>query len=152
MRLRVSSAQHDANTVDEDALRAIRAASTALQERWPEGESHARGKASRADDRVQAASVTAAAAAEGAAAPDRAADLTNLDLGGCTQLEVLPPRSNVTALTDLTPGQQLKGAAQIGQLTAHRPQPLRACWQLKKLPPQIGQLTASPTSTAAASS
>ena len=107
---------------DEDALRAIRAASTALQERWPEGESPRSWHG-----------VTWSG--------DRVRELNLYDSG----LEVLPPQiGQLTALTKLSlAGCPLnKLPPQIGQLTALTKLELQWCQQLKELPPQIGQLTA----------
>ena len=107
---------------DEDALRAIRAASTALQERWPEGESPRSWQdVEWSGDRVQ---------------------VLNLEGSG---LEVLPPQiGQLTALTKLIlrfcPLKELP--PQIGQLLALTHLYLDGCKQLKELPPQIGQLTA----------
>ena len=86
---------------DEDALREIRAASTVLQEQWPEGESPRWWEGVFwSGDRVQVL------------------NFSWWESG----LEVLAP--------------------QIGQLTALTNLDLYGCKQLKKLPPQIGQLLA----------
>ena len=106
---------------DEDALRAVREASTALQAWWPEGESPRSWKGvTWSDDRVQRL------------------DLENI------KLEVLPPQiGQLQALTELVLwGCPLKELPpQIGQLKALTVLWLNRCL-LKELPPEIGQLLA----------
>ena len=107
---------------DEDALRAIRAASTALQERWPDGQSpRSWFGVSWSDDRVQWLNFDSSGLEVLARQIGQLTALTELNLWSC-QLEELPP--------------------QIGQLLALTYLNLGGCKQLKKLPPQIGQLLA----------
>ena len=132
---------------DEDALRAIRAASTALQERWPEGESPRSWEGvTWSGDRVQELWLGNSGLEVLAPQIGQLTALTNLNLNFCKQLKELPPQiGQLTALTDLSLGgcEQLKELPPlIGQLTALSGLSLRYCEQLKELPPQVGQLTA----------
>eukprot|EP00964_Phaeocystis_antarctica_P041673 scaffold23835_cov60-Phaeocystis_antarctica.AAC.1 len=106
---------------DEDALRAMRAASPALQEWWPDGESlHSWKGVTWSDDRVQM-----------------------LDLEG-SKLEALPPQiGQLRALNTLylTRCPLVKLAPEIGQLQALTSLGVHYC-PLKELPPEIGQLLA----------
>ena len=100
---------------DEDALRAIRAASTALQEQWPEGESpRSWDRVEWSDDRVQKLDLHRSWLEELPPQIGQLTALTELDLEGCEQLKELPP--------------------QIGQLTALTGLDLGGCRQLKELP------------------
>ena len=107
---------------DEDTLRAMRAASPALQEWWPDGESPRSWKGVRwSDDRLQV-----------------------LNFEG-SKLEVLPPQiGQLQALTwlDLTNCRQLKELPrEFGQLKALTKLALYKC-PLKELPPEFGLLLA----------
>eukprot|EP00964_Phaeocystis_antarctica_P024886 scaffold13951_cov54-Phaeocystis_antarctica.AAC.2 len=109
------------STTDEDALRAMRAASPALQEWWPDGESPRSWKGVEwRDGRVQ-----------------------ELDLSG-SELEVLAPEiGQLRALTNLVlnrcPLKELP--PEIGQLRSLTDLVLVRC-PLKELPPEFGQLLA----------
>ena len=109
------------SNADEDTLRAMRAASPALQKWWPDGESPRSWQGVKwSDDRVQ-----------------------ELNLG-FSKLEVLPPQiGQLQALTDLyLTGCLLKELPpEIGQLQALTNLDLYGCL-LKVLPPEIGQLRA----------
>ena len=131
---------------DEDALRAIRAASTALQERWPEDESPRSWRGVEwSDDRVQELDLEDSGLEVLAPQIGQLTALTDLSLVGCEQLKELPPQiGQLPALTrlNLRYCEQLKVLTpQIGLLTALTHLDLRGC-PLKELPPQIGQLTA----------
>ena len=76
---------------DEDALRAIRAASTALQERWPEGESPRSWRGVEwSDDRVQKLNLHRSGLEELPPQIGQLTALTNLILLNCEQLTLAP--------------------------------------------------------------
>ena len=101
---------------DEDALRAIRAASTALQEEWLEGKSPRSWEEVKwSDDRVQKLDLERSGLEVLAPQIGQLTALTNLSLWSCS-LKELPP--------------------QIGQLTALTELALDGCEQLEELPPQ----------------
>ena len=81
-------------TADEDALRAIRAASTALQEEWPEDESPRSWRGVRwSGDRVQALILQDSGLEVLAPQIGQLTALTNLNLSACMQLKELPPQT-----------------------------------------------------------
>ncbi|MGB0684554.1 MAG: hypothetical protein ACPGOV_17765, partial [Magnetovibrionaceae bacterium] len=89
-------------TADEDALRAIRAASTALQKLWPEGKSPRAWKGVEwSGDRVQELHLAKSGLEVLAPQIGQLTALTGLGLFGCP-LEKLPPQiGQLLALTDL---------------------------------------------------
>jgi len=110
------------STADEDALRAIRAASPALQEWWPDGESPRSWKGvTWSDDRVQGLDLRYSGLEVLAPQIGQLQALTDLDLRGCPLKELPPQVGLLLALTDLD---------------------LSGCRLLKELPPQVGQLLA----------
>ena len=88
---------------DEDALWAMRAASTALQERWPEGESpRSWAGVTWSGDRVQELSLNGSGLEVLAPQIGQLTALTALELSYCKQLKELPPQiGQLTALTRL---------------------------------------------------
>ena len=79
---------------DEDALRAIRAASTVLQEKWPEGESPRSWRGVKwSCDRVQELNLYNSGLEVLASQIGQLTALTKLVLSGCKQLKQLPPHT-----------------------------------------------------------
>ena len=79
---------------DEDALSAIRAASAALQEWWPEGESPRSWRGVKwSGDRVQELDLQDSGLEVLAPQIGQLTALTYLNLYGCKQLKELPPMS-----------------------------------------------------------
>ena len=90
------------SNADEDALRAMRAASPALQEWWPDGESPRSWRGvTWSDDRVQELNLYGSKLEVLAPQIGQLQALTNLDLEGCP-LKGLPPETGqLKALTYL---------------------------------------------------
>jgi serine/threonine protein kinase len=132
---------------DEDALRALRAmraASPALQERWPDGESPRSWQGVRwSDDRVQGLDLQNSGLEVLAPQIGQLQALANLNLYGCPLKELPPQIGLLLALTYLNLGNcPLKELPpQIGQLQALTILNLGNC-PLKELPPQVGKLLA----------
>ena len=110
------------SNADEEALRAIRAASPALQEWWPDGVSPRSWQGVKwSDDRVQELHLRDSGLEVLAPQIGQLQALIYLVLEDCKQLKELPP--------------------QVGQLQALTVLALQEC-PLKELPPQVGQLLA----------
>ena len=129
---------------DEDTLRALRAASPALQEYWPDGESPRSWKGvTWSDDRVQELNLSTCPLEALPPEIGQLKALTKLDLSTCP-LEALPPEiKQLQALTELTLSRCEHVAAlpaEAGQLQALNTLRLDGCKKLLVLPPEIGQL------------
>ena len=87
---------------DEAALRAMRAASPALQEWWPDGESPRSWRGvTWSDDRVQKLDLKGSKLEVLAPQIGQLQALTNLDLEGCPLKELPPETGQLKALTYL---------------------------------------------------
>eukprot|EP00964_Phaeocystis_antarctica_P067964 scaffold41172_cov54-Phaeocystis_antarctica.AAC.2 len=131
------------SNADEDALRAMRAASPALQ-KWWRGESPRSWKGvTWSDDRVQGLYLDGSKLEVLPPQIGQLRDLTTLSLRSCPLKELPPQIGQLRALDSL----KLYGSGlevlppQIGQLDALTYLGLRYC-PLKELPPEIGQLLA----------
>eukprot|EP00964_Phaeocystis_antarctica_P016637 scaffold9159_cov44-Phaeocystis_antarctica.AAC.3 len=129
---------------DEDALRAMRAASPALQEWWPDGESPRSWKGvTWSGDRVQELHLEGSKLEVLAPEIGQLRALTSLRLTDCLLKELPPEIGQLRALTNLglyeCPLKELP--PQIGQLQALTNLNLGGC-SLKELPPELGQLLA----------
>ena len=91
------------STADEDALRAMRAASPALQKRWPDGEMSPRSwrGVEWSDDRVQELHLEGSGLEVLAPQIGQLQALTHLDLQGCPLKELPPQVGQLQALTKL---------------------------------------------------
>ena len=134
------------NAVDgDDAVRAMRAASSVLQKWWPEATDSPRSwKGIRwGAGRVRKLDLSRSGLEVLPPQIGQLKALTSLNLRGCPLKELPPQIGQLTALTQLW----LQGCLlrklppQIGQLTALTYLDLTSC-PLKELPPQIGQLKA----------
>jgi len=132
------------SNADEDALRAMRAASPALQKEWPDGESPRSWKCVVwSDDRVRRLDLDNSGLEVLAPQIGQLQALTHLGLESCPLKELPPQVGQLQALTHLglrrCPLKELP--PQVGQLQALIYLNLSRC-PLKVLPPQVGQLLA----------